>query len=82
VSAGSADSPGLVSVGHGDNGQLALVASSRHHLDMTWRRHRGATLDDVVELLQGIGTILMDINAKLEAIIRHIRGDEDEETDS
>lgn len=52
-----------------------------HHLVVAWRRQR-ATLDDVVELLQGIGIILMDIDAKLEAIIRHVRGDEDEEADS
>jgi hypothetical protein len=36
---------------------------------MAWRRRSGATLD-VVELLQGTGTILMDIDAKLEALIR------------
>jgi hypothetical protein len=67
---------------HGDNGPLALVAMSRHHLVMGWRRQSGATLDDVVELLEGIGTILMEISAKLEVIIRHVRGDEDEEADS
>jgi len=55
---------------------------SRHHLVMGWRRQSGATLDDVVELLEGIGTILMEISAKLEVIIRHVRGDEDEEADS
>lgn len=43
-----------------------------------WRRQR-ATLDDVVELLRGIGTILMEIDAKLERILRQNGGDEDEE---
>ena len=49
-----------------------------------WRnRRRGsATLDDVVELLRGIGTILMKIDAKLDEIVQHLYGDEDGETDT
>jgi hypothetical protein len=42
------------------------------------RRRERATLDDVVELLRGIGTILIEIDAKLEDIARRNR-DEDEE---
>jgi hypothetical protein len=42
------------------------------------RRDR-ATLDDVVELLRGIGTILMEIDAKLQKILSQNGGDEDEE---
>ncbi len=40
-------------------------------------RRPGATLDDVVEVLHGIGVILMEISAKLEDIARQIRGDDD-----
>jgi hypothetical protein len=43
-----------------------------------WRRGR-ATLDDVVELLRGIGTILMEIDAKLARIVGENGDDEDEE---
>jgi len=48
---------------------------------MRWRRRERATLDDVVELLRGIGTILMKIDAKLDEVIRHLEeeeGDDDE----
>ena len=47
---------------------------------MAWRRQR-ATLDDVVELLRGIGTMLMKIDAKLEEVIRHLEGEDDEEAE-
>jgi hypothetical protein len=43
------------------------------------RRQGRATLDDVVELLRGIGTILMAIDAKLERLLSGDGGDEDEE---
>lgn len=47
-----------------------------------WRRRDPpAQLEDIVELLQGIGTILMTIAARLEAIIELLGGDEDEEAD-
>jgi len=49
---------------------------------VAWRRQRGSTLDDVVELLRGIGTILMEIDAKLERILGKNGGDEDEEAGS
>jgi hypothetical protein len=48
---------------------------------MSWRRQQ-ATLDDVVELLRGIGIILMEIDAKLDRVIRYLRGDDDEEADA
>jgi hypothetical protein len=41
-----------------------LPVSSGDHVGMLRRRDR-ATLDDVVELLRGIGTILMEIDEKL-----------------
>ena len=44
-----------------------------------WRRRGGATLDDVVELLKGIGTILMEIDAKLARLVGPNEEDEDEE---
>jgi hypothetical protein len=48
------------------------------------RRRRGSatTLDDVVELLRGIGTILMEIDVKLERLLKRIGDDEDEEAGS
>jgi hypothetical protein len=46
------------------------------------RRRERANLDDVVELLRGIGTILMKIDAKLEEIVSYIGGDGDEEADT
>jgi hypothetical protein len=46
---------------------------------MLRRRRERATLDDVVELLRGIGTILMEIDSKLQRLIRTIEGDDDEE---
>jgi len=45
------------------------------------RRERRATLDDVVELLHGIGTILMEIDAKLEEAIQHLEEDDDDEAE-
>jgi hypothetical protein len=49
------------------------------------RRRRiepAATLDDVVELLIGIGVALMGISANLRHIAELLGGDEDEETDA
>ena len=46
------------------------------------RRRNRATLDDVVELLQGIGTMLMKIDAKLQEVIRYLDGDDDDEAES
>jgi hypothetical protein len=42
------------------------------------RRRDRATLDDVVELLRGIGTILMEIDEKLARLLRAEGDDEDE----
>jgi hypothetical protein len=46
---------------------------------MLRKRRAAATLDDVVEYLRGIATILMEIDAKLEGIARPNREDNDEE---
>jgi hypothetical protein len=43
-----------------------------------WHRRERATLDDVVELLRGIGTILMEMDAKLETMLGE-EGDDDAE---
>jgi hypothetical protein len=43
-----------------------------------WKSER-ATLDDVIEYLRGLATILMEIDAKLEDIGRSKGDDEDEE---
>jgi hypothetical protein len=46
------------------------------------RRRPAATLDDVVEVLHGIGVILMAISAKLEEVIELLGGNADEEADA
>jgi hypothetical protein len=43
-----------------------------------WRRRRSATLDDVVELLSGLGIILMKIDEKLFLIL-YEDGEDDEQ---
>jgi hypothetical protein len=43
-----------------------------------WRRKREATLDDVVEVLQGIGRMLQEIDGKLEDIVGILREDDEE----
>ncbi len=43
-----------------------------------FRRREHATLDDVVELLRGIGTILMEIDEKLARLLGEDGEDEDE----
>jgi hypothetical protein len=43
-----------------------------------WRKERGADLDDVVEVLEGIGTTLMVLSARLERIVELLGGDDDE----
>ena len=69
-----------VSVGHGSPGHLALAVACRDDSLMLRRRRRPrATLDDVVEYLRGMATVLMEIDAKLDRITRRNEGDEDEE---
>jgi hypothetical protein len=46
------------------------------------KRRTTATLDDVVEYLHGIATILMEIDAKLDRITRQNGEDEDEEEEA
>jgi hypothetical protein len=41
-----------------------------------------STLDDIVEVLTGIGRTLMAISAKLDAIAHLLGGDDDEEADA
>ena len=50
-------------------------------MPLVLRRREGATLDDVVELLRGIGTILMEIDAKLARLLGS-SGEEDDEGES
>ena len=56
-------------------------AAERTMMARVWLRRERATLEDVVELLRGIGTILMEIDAKLEEILQHLEGDDDEQTE-
>jgi hypothetical protein len=49
------------------------------------RRRRAepvASLDDVVEVLAGIGQIVMGINATIERILAILEGEDDEEADA
>jgi hypothetical protein len=46
------------------------------------RRQRDASLGDVVEVLEGIGTTLMVISARLDRSIGLLGGDDDEEADA
>jgi hypothetical protein len=41
-----------------------------------------ASLDDVVEVLAGIGQIVMGINATIERILAILEGEDDEEADA
>jgi chaperonin GroEL (HSP60 family) len=41
-----------------------------------------ATLDDVVEVLTGIGRTLMSISARLDDIAELLEGEDDEEADA
>jgi hypothetical protein len=41
-----------------------------------------STLDDVVEVLQGIGLALMGISTRLDDLIAILRGEDDEEADA
>ena len=66
------------SLGHRRSSHLALPSARGDHGDVLRRRNR-ATLDDVVELLRGIGTILMEIDAKLARLVGPSEEDEDEE---
>jgi hypothetical protein len=49
-----------------------------------WRGdlRRPATLDDVVEVLQGMGRMLMAISANVQVIVTEIKGNDDEEEDA
>jgi hypothetical protein len=48
-----------------------------------WRsRKTEADLDDVLELLRGIGRTLMVISANVETIVRLLEGDDDGEADA
>jgi hypothetical protein len=41
-----------------------------------------STLDDVVEVLHGIGQIVMSIDARLDGIVDILGGEDDEEADT
>jgi len=49
-----------------------------------WSRTRrpASSLDDVVELLEGVGTILMEISAQLDVIVEILRGEDNEDPDA
>ena len=57
---------------------LRCTPSRRHPARVRRRPRSTATLDDVVELLRGIGTILMEIDEKLARILGTDGEDEDE----
>jgi hypothetical protein len=55
-----------------------LHAASEDHDVVFWRRHSRGTLDDVVELLEGIGRILMEVSARLDELVDLVKGTGDE----
>jgi len=80
---GRRKAPPRVCPSHGGNGQLELAAGLRDDSRMRRARRRPrATLDDVVEYLHGIVTILMEIDAKLDDIARQNGEDEDGEEEA
>ncbi len=48
-------------------------------LSRMWRRKTESTLDDVVEVLEGLGQMLQVIDRRLEVIAGILRGDDEEE---
>jgi hypothetical protein len=46
------------------------------------RQKPAATTQDLLEVLQGIGQIVMAIDAKLEEVVDILRGEDDEEVDA
>jgi hypothetical protein len=65
--------------GRAHSGHLARPLLQGDHGVVRRKRRERATLDDVVEVLQGVATILMEIDAKLEDLARRKGDDEDEE---
>jgi hypothetical protein len=60
-----------------------MTSLSRNHRVMLWpRREPTATLDDVVELLTGIGQTAMGISAQLNRIVAILEDEDDEQPDS
>ena len=53
----------------------------RDHAPVFWKRKERATLEDVIEFLQGIGTILMKIDSKPEEVVRHLEEEDDGEAE-
>jgi hypothetical protein len=45
---------------------------------MIWRRRKQRQLDEILEVLRGIGMMLMDISARLETVVDLIKGSYDE----
>ncbi len=57
-----------------------MTSMSRDDCVMLWRRREPtATLDDVVELLTGIGQTAMGISAQLNRIVAILEEEEDDE---
>jgi hypothetical protein len=62
-----------------DRTLVRLTSAGDHLVVWTPKREKPATLDDVVELLGGIGRELMVISATLEEIARYLREDDEED---
>ena len=74
--ASSSSSP---SDGHGRWGHLAHSAERRNSSGVIRRRrHKRRQLDEILEVLHGIGMMLMDISARLENAVDLMKGGDDE----
>jgi hypothetical protein len=64
-------------------GHLAQAGSKGEHHRVILRKPRPeSTLDDVVEVLQGLGQMLMSIGETLEGIAAILRDEDDGEADT
>jgi hypothetical protein len=61
---------------------LPLAAAARTLATMRSSAGEPATLDDVVELLKGIGLNVMGINAAVQRILDILEGEGDDEADA
>jgi hypothetical protein len=43
-----------------------------------WQRRKQRQLDEILEVLHGIGMMLMDISARIETVVDLMKGGEDE----
>jgi len=55
-----------------------MRASPGNHAVVLQRRRRRSQLDEILEVLHGIGMMLMDISARLETVVDLMKGGDGE----